>query len=717
MYKLKRHISIFLVIALVFSVAAFSSVSTASAAEGGFEYAVDEDGYASVTGYTGNGTNLEIPSEYDGHAVRYIDEFAFLQNTTVTSVKIPSTIREIGRYAFFACEKLESVSFADGVRYIGKAAFGGTALRNVVLPDSLCYIDDYAFYDCASMTSATLGKRVSYIGEHAVGMTEETHYNGFDNETRWNLYDKMNVSTKDFTLSGYNGTPASDYADSEKITYTNLGNAEVSEIGDVNGDGTINVKDATVVQKIASEIISADKYDTFVADVNDDGSINGEDTTAIMKSILGFDVSFGGSAYEAPYSGDDVEMYELPTLRFEDINEDKKSNNTIAQVIAWNSKDNASTAKVTLENMPGLDEESVESYVNVKLQGSSSMGYAKKNFTIKLVKDAQETQKNKMEIVSGWGAESKYCLKANYIDHSHARNVVSAKLWGDIVRSRDSADETIKNLVNGGAIDGFPIKVYINGDYQGLYTFNIPKDGWMLGMDSETVNQAILCGEQHSGSSAFLAPYNNSDWSLEYATNEDDVAWIESSFNRFYYFLRDSSDAEFKEHISEYTDLNACIDYMIFIQAVCGMDCLDKNMLLVTFDGGEHWFPSAYDLDTTFGIHWNGQSFYEDNTMASVESLNSRSPSLLWKRLRAVFPDEVNERYAQLREGPLSLENIITRFDDFCSQIPNGLYDIDVNGVNPAGSYYSVPQSDRSNVNQIVTYAEKHLKYVDAAYQ
>ena len=84
MYKLKRHISIFLVIALVFSVAAFSSVSTASAAEGGFEYAVDEDGYASVTGYTGNGTNLEIPSEYDGHAVRYIDEFAFLQNTSVT---------------------------------------------------------------------------------------------------------------------------------------------------------------------------------------------------------------------------------------------------------------------------------------------------------------------------------------------------------------------------------------------------------------------------------------------------------------------------------------------------------------------------------------------------------------------------------------------------------------------------------------------------------
>jgi hypothetical protein len=80
------------------------------------------------------------------------------------------------------------------------------------------------------------------------------------------------------------------------------------------------------------------------------------------------------------------------------------------------------------------------SYIIIKCQGTSSMKYPKKNFTIKLFEDEARSQKKKIEF-KNWGKQNKFCLKANWIDISHARNVVSARLWGDVVKSRNNYNE------------------------------------------------------------------------------------------------------------------------------------------------------------------------------------------------------------------------------------------------------------------------------------
>lgn len=116
---------------------------------------------------------------------------------------------------------------------------------------------------------------------------------------------------------------------------------------------------------------------------------------------------------------------------------------------------------------------------SVKWQGSSSLKWPKKNYTIKF--------DNAFEVVEGWGAQKKYCFKANFIDFSHARNVVSGKLWGKVVKSRVNVSDKLSALPNGGAIDGFPCIIMLNGKFHGLYTWNIPKDGWMYGMDNGSV--------------------------------------------------------------------------------------------------------------------------------------------------------------------------------------------------------------------------------------
>lgn len=126
-------------------------------------------------------------------------------------------------------------------------------------------------------------------------------------------------------------------------------------------------------------------------------------------------------------------------------------------------------------------------WAKVKWQGSSSIKWPKKNYTISLYYDEACTQPMAIEIVKGWGAHHKYCFKANFIDFSHARNVVSGKLWGKVVKSRANVSAKLSSLPNGGAIDGFPCIIMLNDKFHGLYTWNIPKDGWMYGMDAETV--------------------------------------------------------------------------------------------------------------------------------------------------------------------------------------------------------------------------------------
>ena len=62
-------------------------------------------------------------------------------------------------------------------------------------------------------------------------------------------------------------------------------------IGDVNGDGKINGKDATLLMKYLAEWdVTIDKS---TSDVNKDGKINGKDATLLMKYLAEWDVTLG----------------------------------------------------------------------------------------------------------------------------------------------------------------------------------------------------------------------------------------------------------------------------------------------------------------------------------------------------------------------------------------------------------------------------------------
>ena len=351
--------------------------------------------------------------------------------------------------------------------------------------------------------------------------------------------------------------------------------------------------------------------------------------------------------------------------------------------------------------------EHFKGYVDIKCQGNSSMAYPKKNYTIKMFKDEARSTKLKKDF-KGWGKQSKFCLKANYIDHSHARNIISAKLWGQVVKSRsdfDTLPEELKTSPNYGAVDGFPIKVYYNNTYEGVYTWNIPKDGWMNNMDDKLNTHCILCSEEYN--SGCFRSANASLWSDE--LHDVMPANIVTSFNNFQNFVINSSDDEFKTGLSTYADVNSLIDYYIFQYVICGLDSMGKNQLFFTYDGIK-WIASSYDMDSTFGMYWNGQSFVSATyrMQEDYESMTSGRPgNLLYIRMEQIFCDEIKARYAELRAGVLSYANIVNEFERFMDVIGKDLYAEDLT------IYTGIPSGNTNNIQQIRNYTRDRLTYVD----
>ena len=87
-----------------------------------------------------------IPSQIGGEPVVKINNEAFIQCLSLTSVVIPEGVTEIGDVAFFNCPSLTSVVIPEGVKEIGHGAFGLCfSLPSVVIPKSVQNIGGGAF--------------------------------------------------------------------------------------------------------------------------------------------------------------------------------------------------------------------------------------------------------------------------------------------------------------------------------------------------------------------------------------------------------------------------------------------------------------------------------------------------------------------------------------------------------------------------------------------
>lgn len=118
--------------------------------------------------YTGNESNVLIPSKVGSSNITAIGTGAFMENDDITSVSIPPTVTRIGMEAFSDCTNLRSVSLPSSLESIGVAAFYGcSSLTYVTIPDGTKTISDEAFSYCENLSSVTIPDSVTNISEDA----------------------------------------------------------------------------------------------------------------------------------------------------------------------------------------------------------------------------------------------------------------------------------------------------------------------------------------------------------------------------------------------------------------------------------------------------------------------------------------------------------------------------------------------------------------------
>lgn len=139
---MKRLLVLTGMICMLFSMAVFAEETS-----GDYKYTLLEDGTAEITAYTGEDTELEVPSSLDGYAVTSIGENAFYVLYSLSSVTLPEGLTNIGANAFFCCGNLNSITLPESLKSIGDQAFNGcSSLSSITLPDSIERVGNNPFF-------------------------------------------------------------------------------------------------------------------------------------------------------------------------------------------------------------------------------------------------------------------------------------------------------------------------------------------------------------------------------------------------------------------------------------------------------------------------------------------------------------------------------------------------------------------------------------------
>lgn len=139
--------------------------------ENGYTYTVTSN-EAYITGYTGAGGNITIPSILGGYTVVSIGNQVFYQNASVTSVIIPNCVRTISTHAF-ANNNCRTIVIGNGVTLIDQYAFvNNHSLTTVTFTStsSLKTIGNYAFEGCNVLSSIIIPRSVTTVGDRAFAL-------------------------------------------------------------------------------------------------------------------------------------------------------------------------------------------------------------------------------------------------------------------------------------------------------------------------------------------------------------------------------------------------------------------------------------------------------------------------------------------------------------------------------------------------------------------
>lgn len=444
-----------------------------------------------------------------------------------------------------------------------------------------------------------------------------------------------------------------------------------------------------------------------------------EITTDAENKILGYRDS-EGTRHEHKVSANHLELSDEAA---KEVNEAFKSAGIKMENPSDFSKDShielpipriAAQVKIYAPKLPTTKQDDIEAEIEyndkdgnyfrkpviLNAQGSSSMSYYVKNMAID-INDGSEIK------FGDFPTQDSFHLKKYYIDIFRGQCIVGYWLMEQVYKSRpigqqypyeysysnesatDSLGNVKKDFFTGAKChpDGFPVVItWVNTTDNtetdmGIYAWNLKKAKEVYFCNKKKAENIILDG---------VINYNtlfggNIDWTAFEIRNPKSLIDIDgnkydgdnpkelsdtdanskkvkdylTTLSGVYSALQSSKT---KETFEKYFLPKPFIDYQLLSQMIYNFDGFNKNWIWVTYDG-VHWTPTAYDLDSIFGAHWQGTCVDPKSATKDLSAWNGLSIDTLYKT-------EIGERYKELRDKNIfSVDNIVGLLNKWLSMV------------------------------------------------
>ena len=338
----------------------------------------------------------------------------------------------------------------------------------------------------------------------------------------------------------------------------------------------------------------------------------------------------------------------------------------------------------------------------IKWQGTSSLEYPIKNYTITL-------NKNGMPFYGwtpddNWKPESRWTLKANYMDSSQSDNVGFSKFAYDIGKTNVVPLQKEKEGIRTN-IDGFPIRFYVdNGNgkqFRGIYTFNIDRYSYNnYGFSTYTED-----GTQTKDTRIFSYEFNVNNstvFELDYTTEAKKYkAWMETVRYHLKHRYNGKTDdateeivegngttevlknmdnhedlmnllewmasfedtvddrAEWIRQLPQHFSVEHLIDYFLLAYMFGMIDNLGKNMVITNYGKDTDaegnvltiWYPNFYDADSILGLNNKGANVITPGAEMSTEYVTQDSRLWKWLIEDVDMWDRIKRKYMAFRSS------------------------------------------------------------------
>ena len=353
--------------------------------------------------------------------------------------------------------------------------------------------------------------------------------------------------------------------------------------------------------------------------------------------------------------------------------------------------------KSTLKNMHfSMMKNGIETqgYAKVKWQGDSSLTFPKKGLRLKLYTTDNYDEKLKIQPKKSWQETSKFNLKAYPNDALLCHDVVNANIGSDIWGTNLSLPSQMLDETNLGFIDGFPIVLFINNSFQGIYSFNLARS------DFDNTKYAVI-GDQYNDQTQFKkkgVKIDETDFESLYPEDKTDDE--KQAVDDLIDFVANSTDDDFKANLSKHVDINSAIDYLIFSNIIGNGDAWGKNQVLLSYDG-KIWYWHPYDLDGSYGLNWTGGFSIQEGKIWGNDHK-------LFERLTKLFLPQIQARYTQLRTW-LTPSYVVDKYVDYINNIGTENYQLDWNIWQPKSQ-------KENNINNLRKNVYNQFKVMDKAW-